>query len=149
MKVLFFSCLSLVFGVAVAGNSIVTIKGDFEGNGKVGYFKYDAANVENGVDYYSPSTNDTVHYSIDIKGECGLVQLYKPNGSKNKIVIDGSCMGQGAQVHEYIYEWNKQSNGWCLRSEVTGEKADSTSGSDADLTTTTVCGCIGFDKPSN
>lgn len=143
------SLLFIIFSIpsyVFSGDSVVTLNGDFEGNGEVSYFKYNPANMSYGVDYYSSSKNKTYHYTVDVKGECGLLQLYKPNKAENKIVIDGSCMGQGAEVHEYIYEWSKENNRWCLRSEVTGEKSDVTSGAEADLTTTDVGGCRDFGK---
>jgi hypothetical protein len=136
----------LLSGVAVAADSAFQVKGDFDGDGKTDYFQYDPQALQNGVDYYSSSNNKTYHFTVEIEGVCGDVQIYAPYQTKDEIAIDGSCTGQGAQVLEYIYKWDKQRNTWCLREDISGEKADITSGSTANLTTTKVNGCVPFGK---
>ena len=126
---------------AVAASSPATIKGEFEGNGKISYFTYDAANIGAGADYFSSSTGKTRHYDIAIQGICDDVALYASSDEKNEVVLDGSCTGQGAQVDQYIYRWDHQRSAWCLAEEVTGEKADRVSGAHEHLEHSKFKGC--------
>jgi hypothetical protein len=126
----------------VTNNASGTIKDNFEGESRIEYFKYDPSNLFAGVRYFSRSVGGIRRYEIKIRGECDSLQIYKPYKSKNQIILDGSCQGQGSQVHQYVYEWDKRYTDWCLRKEISGERADRTSRSDDQLVSVKVKGCI-------
>jgi hypothetical protein len=134
----------VVSGSAVANGISGTIKDNFEGGSSIEYFKYDPANIFAGVSYFSASVGGVRRYSINMEGECDDLQIYKPYKSKGKIILDGSCQGQGSQVHQYLYEWENRYKNWCLRAETAGERADQTAGSNEHLVTIKVKGCIPF-----
>jgi hypothetical protein len=136
--------LSASLNTVAAGNPAAIIKGEFEGNGKVSYFTYDAANIAGGADYFSSSTGKVRHYDIAIQGVCDSVELYASDGKKNEVVLDGSCSGQGAQVDQYVYRWDSQRSEWCLKEEIVGEKADQPSGVAEHLTHNSFSGCTLF-----
>jgi hypothetical protein len=134
----------VVSGSAVANENSGTIKDNFEGGSSIEYFKYDPANIFAGVSYFSASVGGVRRYIINLESECNGLQIYKPYKSKGKIILDGSCQGQGSQVHQYIYEWENRYKNWCLRAETSGERADRTGGSNDHLVTVKVKGCIPF-----
>jgi hypothetical protein len=135
-------------GSAVTNDTGGTIKGSFEEEKSTEYFRYNPSDIFGGVSYFSSSVGGVRRYDINVLGECNTLQIYKPFKSKNTIVLDGSCDGQGSQVHRYIYQWDKRYTDWCLREEVSGERADRTSGSDIRLATDKVEGCIPFGSGS-
>jgi hypothetical protein len=142
MKVVFFFLISALSGGVMANDVTEMIKGNFEGGKGVQYFKYDPNNIFSGVDYFSSSVGGVRHYDVIISGECEIMQFYKSNVSKNTVVLDGSCEGQGSQVHQYIYKWDSKSKNWCLRQEIVGERADRVSGLGEQLSTQHVTGCL-------
>jgi hypothetical protein len=144
-------CLIIfIISSSAAANDVAgTIKDNFEGKSSIEYFKYAPSDISAGVSYFSKSVGGVRRYKINVEGECNTLQIYKPYKSKNKIVLDGSCEGQGSQVHQYIYQWDKQYKDWCLREEISGERADRTSGSNEQLTTDKVKGCIPLGSGQN
>ena len=134
MKILHFISSSVVGTVAafvgffayaatIGDDSVVT--GYFEGGTVPGKFQY--RDSEDGarllINYYSPSLNKTLTYSVGKFDECSVMAMYGiPNS--NQIVVDGSCFSRGGQIYEYIYEWNSRKENWCLIREITGERPD-------------------------
>lgn len=149
MKNILYLIIFIFSSSAVANDASETIKDNFEGGRSIEYFKYDPLNIFAGVSYFSSSVGGVRRYSINVEGECNILQIYKPYKSRNRIILDGSCQGQGSQVHQYVYEWDKRYADWCLREEVSGERADRTSGSDEQLTTDKAKGCIPFGSGKN
>jgi hypothetical protein len=132
----------ITFGSVAASGAGETIKGNFEGGNKTQYFEYDPSNIYAGVSYFSSSVGGVRHYKINLESECNTLGIYRPYKSKNQMILDGSCTGQGSQVHQYVYEWDKRYADWCLRKEVSGERADRTSGSGERLDIEKVKRCV-------
>jgi hypothetical protein len=139
----------ITFGLTASSGAGETIKGNFEGGNRAQYFEYDPSNIYAGVSYFSSSARGIRRYRLSLQADCGFLRIYRPYNSKNQIMIDGSCTGQGSQVHQYLYEWDKRYMDWCLRKEISGERADRTSGSDERLDIEKVKGCIPLGSERN
>jgi len=140
---LFFVLLMFFSLVRVCGG-METLEGNFEGTGRIEYFEYDPSNLSAGARYFSSSVNGVRFYNIRVAGECSLLQMYVPNNARNKVILDGSCAGQGSQIHQYVYQWDQRYQNWCLRNETTGERGDFTSETSERLINVKVKGCIPF-----
>jgi hypothetical protein len=149
VKNVIYATIFLISGSVAANDAEKIIRSNFEGEREIQSFKYDPSNISAGVRYFSSSVGGIRHYVINLQGECDALALYRPYNSRNQIVLDGSCTGQGSQVHQYLYEWDKRYTDWCLRKEVSGERADRTSGSDERLDIDKVKGCIPLGSERN
>jgi hypothetical protein len=136
-------CVLLVAGpgTVMARDPMNTIKGRFEDSRNVRVFEYDSLQLSQGISYFSSSVGGVRRYEINIEGECGGLQLYKSGKAPNEIILDASCQGQGSQIHQYIYKWDNKFKDWCLREELTGERADSTSASEGQTFVDKIKGC--------
>ena len=142
MKLLIWLFGSIFSNSGAATEVAKTLTGNFEGGSGAEYFRYDPSNISAGVRYFSKSVGGVRFYDINVEGDCNVLRIYASFGSKNKIVLDGSCEGQGSQVHQYVYRWDKQYKDWCLAEEVSGERPDRISGSDERLKVQQVSGCV-------
>lgn len=115
--------VGFAYAAMIGDDSVVA--GYFEGGAIPGKFQY--RNSEDGarlvINYYSPSLNKTLTYSVDKFDECSTMTMYGMPYN-NKIVVDGSCSSRGGQIYEYVYEWNPGMGDWCLIREITGERPD-------------------------
>jgi hypothetical protein len=110
---------------ASVAQSVLT--GNFEGGGAFGKFVYQDNASGLSISYYSSSSKRNFTYTVAKYDECSSMAMYAiPN--VNQVAIDGSCASQGGQIYRYVYEWKKNYSNWCLVREITGEKADVTSG---------------------
>ncbi|MEX3984674.1 tetratricopeptide repeat protein [Paraburkholderia sp. EG287A] len=122
--------VNLLTGTAVAGvNSPFIISGNFEGGIASGKFIYtvDSSGMGLKIRYYSPSIGKTIDYKVSKYDKCSAMVLYAIQDT-NRVVIDGSCPGQGGQIYKNVYAWNANQKNWCLIREIIGEKADVSSG---------------------
>jgi hypothetical protein len=112
---------------AGAGTAQSRLTGNFEGGDTLGTFVYNDNSNGLSISYYSPSLKKNLSYSVSKFDECSSMAMYRiPN--TRQIAIDGSCSSQGGQIFKYVYEWKDTFSNWCLIREITGEKADVTSG---------------------
>ncbi|WP_157452313.1 tetratricopeptide repeat protein [Burkholderia pseudomallei] len=127
LSIVFFSSFSLGGSGAWALADKNEITGDFEGIGKPGVFT--SAVTHNGlsIQYYSPSLQKTLSYSVERFDECSMMGMYIIPHT-NLLTIDGSCSSQGGQIYRYIYKWSASNKDWCLIRQINGEKIDITSG---------------------
>jgi hypothetical protein len=100
---------------------------DFEGNGLTAVFEKFPESNGIGVTYRSSSMRKLYSYNIKYMDECGSVDFYPIVGSPF-VAVDGSCIGQGSQVHVYLFIWEKYYSNWCMRREIVGERADISDG---------------------
>ncbi|WP_155631494.1 tetratricopeptide repeat protein [Burkholderia cepacia] len=120
-------CLILGVAPAFASSGNLELKGDFEGNGKVGVLTYSSDSNEMHISYRSPSLNRSLSYVVKNFDECSMMGLSIVPYT-GMLDVDGSCASQGGQIYRYIYQWSKKDVNWCLIRQITGEKSDITSG---------------------
>jgi hypothetical protein len=114
---------------AIASGNQSVVTGYFEGGTASGKFVYEDRADGMGllISYYSPSLKKTLTYSVAKFDECSAMAMYQIQ-STHQIVVDGSCSSQGGQIYKYVYVWSGAKKNWCLVREITGEKADISSG---------------------
>ncbi|MBR8311953.1 tetratricopeptide repeat protein [Burkholderia dolosa] len=114
---------------AIASGNQSVISGYFEGGTAPGKFEYKDSTDGTRflIDYYSPSLKRTLTYNVAKFDECSTMAMYHIPKTR-QVVVDGSCPSQGGQIYEYVYEWSAAKKNWCLVREITGEKADISSG---------------------
>jgi len=116
--------ISLFSEYSVASNfPRYQVTSDFEGNGLMGIFEKLPTSDGIKVTYKSNSMRKVYSYHINNMDECGSVDFYPIKGSPF-VAIDGSCVGQGSQIHVYLFIWEKNYSNWCMRREIVGERAD-------------------------
>jgi hypothetical protein len=101
-------------------NEVTTI---LEKDKKIGSFE--KFSVKGGIDITYKSNSPLKLYSYHIKNmdECNTVDFYQVENSPF-VAVDGSCAGQGGQIHIYLFVWDKRFLNWCMRREIVGERAD-------------------------
>lgn len=100
---------------------------DFEQTGIKGQLTSQQRAAGLDVNYFSPSLKRRFHYFVPKFDECSSMTIYSIPGTR-QIAIDGSCASQGGQIFTNVYQWKAKFSNWCLVREVTGERADDTSG---------------------
>ena len=108
-----------------AAQSVLT--GNFESGSGLGKFVYGDNSSGLSIDYYASSINKKLTYVVAKYDECSSMAMYKIPHTR-QVAIDGSCSSQGGQIYQYVYEWKPSYSNWCLIREITGKKADITSG---------------------
>ncbi|MHA7683304.1 tetratricopeptide repeat protein [Cupriavidus sp. PET2-C1] len=148
VSVLFIAALGF-FAPAMAVAEKLDLSGEFEGDDITGRFSFRDISKGISVEYYSPSLGKTILYSVDKFDECSSMAIYRIPRTR-QIAIDGSCLSQGGQVYRYVYEWKSDYSNWCVIREITGERADVTSGKFAPserVSRITGCSTIGSTGP--
>ncbi len=120
-------CLTLGVTPAFSSSGNLELRGDFEGNGKIGVVTYSSNASEMHIQYRSPSLQRPLTYVVKNFDECSMMGLSVVPHT-GLLDVDGSCASQGGQIYRYIYQWNKKEANWCLIRQITGEKPDITSG---------------------
>lgn len=123
--------------------------GDFEGTGLSSQLISEKRSDGLDVSYFSPSLRRSFHYFIAKFDECSSMVIYAIPRTRN-VAIDGSCSSQGGQIFTNVYQWKPKLSNWCLIREVTGERADDTSGRPKvsnSVSHTTGCILIGESRP--
>lgn len=100
---------------------------DFERTGVKGRLSSEQRMDGLDVSYFSPSLNRRLHYFVPKFDECSSTAIYEIPGTR-QVAIDGSCFSQGGQIYTNVYQWKAVFSDWCLVREITGERADDTSG---------------------
>ncbi|MFM0323896.1 tetratricopeptide repeat protein [Caballeronia glebae] len=117
----FFFCCA-----ALAADHRSTLSDDFEGSGNITTLSYSVDS--NGLLFsYRSSTGKAYNYNVAKYDECSTMTLFRVPRT-HEVAIDGSCSSQGGQIYSYIYEWRNDFSQWCLKREISGEKASFASG---------------------
>lgn len=75
------------------------------------------------LSYRSPVSGKQLRYVVPPFDECSQMGAYEARDG-NRVVVDGSCTGGGAQAFMHVYAFNRAADALCLARLVSGERAD-------------------------